>query len=313
MTGTRRLATHSGQPTEPGKNGVGQNAQRHGPHPADPVAEPAEKHPAGRRTDQESGSNDRDPPADLAFLGRAEEVAEGRTRNQGEQAHLQAIEHPAEQHRRERQPLPPRAERGDGTGEGIRGEYGGEGPTQDTGVGGGAKRERRQIYVHAVRPHSTSFPSCPTALVWLRSVTNGTCTGFGCVGDLVLILEAKRVIFLTVLDGSAEPFRLNPQQLAWPAFSPPGRQIEGEQGMALRLWKSGFVGHVGWRFWNNGTGRVVAAIGNRHSGRRQLSLHLWRNVDVELDPQAGIRSSSMTSPGSSPARTFNQLGSRSRR
>jgi hypothetical protein len=94
----------AGQAAQPGEEGVGQHTQGHGPDAADAVAEPAEQDAAGRRPDQEAGCDDAEPQADDALVGRAEQVLDRRPADQREDAHLGAVEQPAQQCRRQRQP-----------------------------------------------------------------------------------------------------------------------------------------------------------------------------------------------------------------
>ena len=57
------------QPAQAGEYGVGEHAERHGPHAADAVAQPAEQHAARRGADQKSGRDHAEPQAGLAIVG----------------------------------------------------------------------------------------------------------------------------------------------------------------------------------------------------------------------------------------------------
>ena len=83
--------------------------------------------------------------------------------------------------------------------------------------------------------------------------------------------------------------------------------------MALRLWKLGLSAMLAGVFGTTAQAGLlplsatVTPDGDNY--RYTYGVMLTSNSTLWV----GIRSSSMTSPGSSPARTFNRLGSRSRR
>src|SRR5436189_23486 len=98
-----------GEVTEPCENGVSQNAQRHRTHSADAVAEPAERQSAaGCAHEKKRGDAPHPESNELVAAARAlHHVLQGRTRHQGEDSHLQTVEHPAEKGGYEHQPLAP--------------------------------------------------------------------------------------------------------------------------------------------------------------------------------------------------------------
>ena len=104
------------------KDRVGQNAQSHGPDPPQAVAQPAEPQAAPRSPNEKQRRNPPHPQPDelvLAGNGVRDHALQRRSRHQGEDPHLQTVEHPAEEGRRQDQPLSP------GAGASVRSDGGG--------------------------------------------------------------------------------------------------------------------------------------------------------------------------------------------
>ena len=97
----RHLPGRRGQTAQAAEQGVGHDAQRHGAHPAQPIADPAEEDTPGGCSDQEARVDDREPTGHVLVAGGGQQVAQGGSGHLGEKAHFQAIEQPAEQRRRQ--------------------------------------------------------------------------------------------------------------------------------------------------------------------------------------------------------------------
>ena len=80
--------------------------------------------------------------------------------------------------------------------------------------------------------------------------------------------------------------------------------------MALRLWKFGLAAAVARALGASAQAGPPAAVGHRGPGREQLSVHVRRDADLELDSSEGATSSSFTtSTASAPGRTPSRPGS----
>src|SRR5881397_2555509 len=95
-----------GEVTKPCENRVSQNAQRHRTHSANAVAEPAERQSAAGCANEKKRRDAPHPESnELIATARAlHHVLQRRTRHQGEDSHLQTVEHPAEESGDEHEP-----------------------------------------------------------------------------------------------------------------------------------------------------------------------------------------------------------------
>ena len=93
-------------PHNPVNNGIRQHAQRHGPHAADAIAQPAKEHAAGGGADQKAGRNHAEPKPNLLLAGTGEaRSCKAGPADHGKDAHLGAVKHPAQQRGEQGHPL----------------------------------------------------------------------------------------------------------------------------------------------------------------------------------------------------------------
>ena len=91
-----------------GEQRIRQDAERHGAHPADAVAQPAEDQPAAGRAHEKQRGDLPHPHLDELFVqhaGGGLHLLQRGPRHEREDAHLHPVEHPAEKGRQQHQPL----------------------------------------------------------------------------------------------------------------------------------------------------------------------------------------------------------------
>jgi hypothetical protein len=103
----RELHGRLDQRAQPGEERVGEDAEDHGAHAADAVAQPPEHDAAERGAQQEGRDDGAEPGADDAIgvgTGGVQQFTQRRAAGNGEEADLHAVEHPAQKGRHQGHP-----------------------------------------------------------------------------------------------------------------------------------------------------------------------------------------------------------------